>query len=141
MIVKFNAELITGTKEQNKILYSLLLKRTFKISHELMPDFDEHIKFVLENPYRSWFLLKSKDVYLGSFYVHKDNSIGINLITYEEEIVTWCLEFINKQFEPLTPIKSVIPPFFYLNVSPKNTDMISFLKTKNYELIQHSYRV
>ena len=141
MTGKFNAELIIGTDEQNKILYDLLSKRTFKISHELMPDFDEHIKFVLENPYRCWFLLKNKDVYLGSFYIHNDNSVGINLIKYEEEIVIWCLKFINKQFEPLTPIKSVIPPFFYVNVSPKNMDMNSFFKAKNYELIQQSYRV
>ena len=141
MTGKFNAELIIGTDEQNKILYDLLSKRTFKISHELMPDFDEHIKFVLENPYRCWFLLKNKDVYFGSFYIHNDNSVGINLIKYEEEIVIWCLKFINKQFEHLTPIKSVIPPFFYVNVSPKNMDMNSFFKAKNYELIQQSYRV
>jgi hypothetical protein len=85
--------------------------------------------------------LKDKDMYLGSFYIHNDNSIGINLITYEEEIVTWCLEFINKEFEPLPPIKSVIPPFFYLNVSPENTEMISLLKREGHEQIQLSFRV
>ena len=141
MMGKFNAELITGTDKQNKILYSLLLKRTFKISHELMPDFDEHIKFVVENPYRGWFLLKSEDVYLGSFYIHKDNSLGINLISYEEEKVLWCLEFIKKEFEPLAPIKSVVPPFFYLNVSPENNEMISSLKREGHEQIQLSFRV
>jgi hypothetical protein len=141
METKFTAELVTGTDEQNKVLYDLLLKRTFKISHYFMPSFDEHVKFILENPYRSWFLLKDKDMYLGSFYIHNDNSIGINLITYEEEIVTWCLEFINKEFEPLSPIKSVIPPFFYLNVSPENTEMISLLKREGHEQIQLSFRV
>ena len=141
METKFTAELVTGTDEQNKVLYDLLLKRTFKISHYFMPSFDEHVKFILENPYRSWFLLKDKDMYLGSFYIHNDNSIGINLITYEEEIVTWCLEFINKEFEPLSPIKSVIPPFFYLNVSPETTQMISLLKREGHEQIQLSFRV
>ena len=141
MAAKLTTELITGKDEQNKILYDLLLKRTFRISHQLMPNFDDHVNFILEHPYRSWFLLKDKDMYLGSFYIHNDNSIGINLITYEEEIVTWCLEFINKEFEPLPPIKSVIPPFFYLNVSPENTDMISLLKREGHEQIQLSFRV
>lgn len=141
MAAKLTTELITGKDEQNKILYELLLRRTFRISHQLMPNFDDHVNFILEHPYRSWFLLKDKDMYLGSFYIHNDNSIGINLITYEEEIVTWCLEFINKEFEPLSPIKSVIPPFFYLNVSPENTEMISLLKREGYEQIQLSFRV
>ena len=141
MAAKLTTELITGKDEQNKILYDLLLKRTFRISHQLMPNFDDHVNFILEHPYRSWFLLKDKDMYLGSFYIHNDNSIGINLITYEEEIFTWCLEFINKEFEPLPPIKSVIPPFFYLNVSPENTEMISLLKREGHEQIQLSFRV
>ena len=47
---KFIAELITGTDEQNKVLYDFLLKRTFKISHKFMPDFDEHVKFILKIP-------------------------------------------------------------------------------------------
>ena len=141
MAAKLTSELIIGKDEQNKILYDLLLKRTFRISHQLMPNFDDHVNFILEHPYRSWFLLKDKDMYLGSFYIHNDNSIGINLITYEEEIVTWCLEFINKEFEPLPPIKSVIPPFFYLNVSPENTEMISLLKREGHEQIQLSFRV
>ena len=141
METKFIAELITGTDEQNKVLYDFLLKRTFKISHKLMPDFDEHVKFILKNPYRSWFLLKEKDIYLGSFYIQKDNSIGINLITYEEEKVLWCLEFIKKEFQPLAPIKSLIPPFFYVNVSPENNEMISFLKKEGHKLIQLSFKV
>lgn len=141
MAAKLTTELITGKDEQNKILYDLLLRRTFRISHQLMPNFDDHVNFILAHPYRSWFLLKDKNMYIGSFYIHNDNSIGINLITYEEEVVTWCLEFINKEFEPLAPIKSVMPPFFYVNVSPKNKDMISFLKSKSYELIQESYRL
>lgn len=141
MAAKLTTELITGKDEQNKILYDLLLRRTFRISHQLMPNFDDHVNFILEHPYRSWFLLKDKDLYLGSFYIHNDNSIGINLTTYEEEIVTWCLEFINKEFEPLSPIKSVIPPFFYLNVSPENTEMISLLKREGHEQIQLSFRV
>ena len=141
MDTKFTAELITGTDEQNKVLYDLLLKRTFKISHNFMPNFDEHVKFITQNPYRSWFLLKDKNMYLGSFYIHKDNSLGINLISYEEEKVLWCLEFIKKEFEPLAPIKSVAPPFFYLNVSPENNEMISSLKREGHEQIQLSFRV
>ena len=70
MAAKLTTELITGKDEQNKILYDLLLRRTFRISHQLMPNFDDHVNFILEHPYRSWFLLKDKDLYLGSFYIH-----------------------------------------------------------------------
>ena len=41
--------------------------------------------------------MKEKDIYLGSFYIQKDNSIGINLITYEEEKVLWCQSRIYKK--------------------------------------------
>ena len=141
METKFTAELVTGTDEQNNVLYDLLLNRTFKISHNFMPNFDEHVKFIKENTYRSWFLLKDKDRYLGSFYIHKDNSLGINLVTYEEEKVLWCLEFIKKEFKPLAEIKSVAPPYFYLNVSPENTEVISLLKKEGHKQIQLSFRV
>ena len=94
---------------------------------------------LFKNPYRSWFLLKEKDIYLGSFYIQKDNSIGINSITYEEEKVLWCLEFI-KNFQPLAPIKSFNTTFFLQTFLSKNNEMISLLK-EGWQPIQLSFKV
>ena len=55
METKFIAELVTGTDEQNNVLYDFLLKRTFKISHNFMPNFDEHVKFIKKIPTEAGF--------------------------------------------------------------------------------------
>ena len=51
---KYGSEVIlnqvTGTEEQVKSLYRLLEKRTFSISHDEMPDFHTHQKFVKNHP-------------------------------------------------------------------------------------------
>ena len=71
-----------------KILFELLIKRKFSISHKKMPSFIEHEKFVSSHPYRYWFLISSRKKYIGSFYIQYDNSIGINIdpLNYEDAI-------------------------------------------------------
>ena len=47
------------------------------ISHEVMPDFEEHKNFVKSNPYRAWYLIYFKEEAVGSFYLSNDNSIEL----------------------------------------------------------------
>ena len=83
--------------DQIKILYELLKKRDFTISHRDIPPFDEHKMFVINNPYRAWYLVKENNSFVGSFYIKNDNSIGINIKNETKENVSIILEFIKKK--------------------------------------------
>ena len=69
--------------ENNKInhirlLYILLSKRKYNISHKKLPSYREHKKFVINSPYRVWYLIKNVNRFIGSTYISKENNIGIN---------------------------------------------------------------
>ena len=74
--------LIEITNSENHIseTYRLLKLRTSSISHKKKPTFEEHKNFVINHPYRFWFLVKSSKEYIGSVYLKHDNSIGLNII-------------------------------------------------------------
>ena len=86
---------ITGTNSQILILFSLLDKRKYNISHENMPSLENHRNFVINNPYRAWYLVKKSKINIGSFYIKFDNSIGINLKGYSFDIITEIIKFIK----------------------------------------------
>ena len=73
--------LIEITNSENHIseTYRLLKLRTSTISHKHQPTLEEHKKFVINHPYRFWFLVKESDEYIGSVYLKHDNSIGLNI--------------------------------------------------------------
>ena len=79
-------ERVTSTDEQIKILYDLLNARSYVISHRSLPSFETHRDFVKNHPYQDWFLISDESNYLGSFYLKKDNSIGLNLTDYAKRI-------------------------------------------------------
>ena len=62
---------VTATDEQIDSLYQLLEKRTHSISHEEMPSFEEHSKFVKKHPYRQWWLVEKDGENIGSVYLSK----------------------------------------------------------------------
>ena len=82
--MKYKFERILATDEQIKVLYELLKTRNYVISHKSLPSFEKHQHFVKNHPYLHWFLLYSGSNYFGSFYLKKDNSIGINLTEYNK---------------------------------------------------------
>ena len=79
LIVNKNSEL------HIKLLYKLLKSRKFTISHEKLPDYDSHKKFVLKNSYRTWNIIKENNKILGTFYITLNNEVGINLINPNHE--------------------------------------------------------
>jgi hypothetical protein len=74
-------EKVTGTDDQIRALYDILIKRTYNISNTTSPSIGEHIKFAQNHPYRIWYLLKANSDYIGSAYLMENNCVGINLIT------------------------------------------------------------
>ena len=127
--------------DQIKILYDLLKKRNFNISHKNIPTFDEHKMFVINNPYRTWYLIKENNTFIGSFYIKIDNSVGINITNETQENIVSILEFIKKNFTPLPQEKSMVPNYFYINIPALNLNLQNILKIINTPLLQVSYKI
>ena len=134
-------EQVVCSKAQIEVLYSLLKKRTYSISHERLPTFEEHKKFVEGNPYRCWYIVKDTSESLGSFYIKGDNSIGLNLIEPTIFLVEQIFDYVRKNFEPNPEDPSIIPGYYYINVPEKNEKLISILETLGEKRLQVSFKL
>ena len=132
---------VVSSEEQIKELYELLKKRKYSISHSKIPDYESHYKFVKKHPYLHWFIVKDKKKSYGSFYLKKDNSIGMNLELFSKEILILCLEFIKNNFNPQEEKDSLIPKYFYINVAYSNKKLLNTLKELDLLPIQISFKL
>ena len=137
----YSAELVSCSKNHIDVLYELLKKREFSISHRQIPSYMEHREFVIGNPYRAWFLIKNSEDYIGSLYLKEDNSIGINVQSQSIDLISWCLNYIKENFIPKKSIKTLIPDYFYINVPFENKKLKSNLTKLKFQPIQISFRV
>ncbi len=135
-------EEIIPSDEQVQTLYRLLEARKHRISHTTLPSYEEHEAFVRDHPYRVWLLVRNADSYIGSVYVHTDNTVGINLL---DERVADCFDVVLDQvlevYDPLPAVKSVRHGSFAINVAPANRALISALETRGYPVAQVTYLV
>ena len=122
-------------------LYYLLKKRKFGVSHKLLPSYEEHEEFVIKNPYKYWFLILYNQSKIGSFYIMSNNSVGINLTTHSEEILIKTIDFIKKNFSPEKAIPSLIPNYFYINISNQNIPIKKIFNSLEIPLIQITYKI
>src|SRR5690349_19140925 len=69
-------------REAQKILYTLLQERdkTINISHQRMPTWDEHKKFIASKPYQAWYLIQCGGLKVGSIYLTRSYEIGIHIL-------------------------------------------------------------
>lgn len=142
MKIPYNFEKVIPTHYQIEILYQLLKERTYTISHQIMPSFEEHEKFVINHPYIIWYLVKKNQQYVGSFYITDNNCIGINLNDlYIKECLELILTRVKKEFIPLPAIRSVRANHFHLNVASNNSNLIYFLEKLNIAPIQITYKI
>lgn len=132
---------VEPTENQISTLYSLLKARKHNISHQIMPEFPVHQEFVHSQPYRAWFLVHNNSSPIGSVYLKDDNCIGLNLNEINTLFISVSLNFIFSKYSPNPTQSSFVPPYFYINVSPQNVDLIKVLKDMECELLQTSYRV
>ena len=134
-------ELVTGDKKQVKCLFNLLKKRSFTISHTILPSYKIHENFVLKNPYRFWYLILHRKSYVGSFYIKYDNSIGINLNLQNTEILQQLLDFVKTNHIPSKVSASLVPPYFYVNVATNNKKLRNILVKLGGQALQVSYKI
>ena len=131
---------IIPTEVQIGITYDLLLQRRHGISHRLAPVFEDHVKFVNSNPYRAWYLAMNNQKAVGTFYLSKENTIGINISEINsEQTVAAIINYVKNNYSPLPEIKSVRASIFTINVPPKNLLLIKTLEKLDKEILQVSY--
>lgn len=111
----------------NKFLYDCLAKRKFNISHNGMPNFDEHCRFVKKNLYRKWFLISYKNSLIGSIYVLYDNGIGIDLESKNYYLIGGILTKLSSIIKPLKAIPSIRRNQFHVNISHLNKKLYRLL--------------
>ena len=113
---------ITPTLEQIEDLYIQLKERLYSISHKTLPSFNQHKNFVINNPYRAWFMINGASGSIGNVYVQSDNSIGLNC---KDDIninqIKAVLLMITNKLAPLHASASVRYGGYFLNVSTENT--------------------
>jgi RimJ/RimL family protein N-acetyltransferase len=129
-----NIELKQIDESDHDFLYKLLENRNpnSNISHRVMPNYDEHVKFVLSNPYSAWYVILVNGEKSGSVYLSKQDEIGIFLINNMKGkgIGRSALELLMKK----NPRKR-----YLANISPKNNKSIKFFEKNNFNLIQYTY--
>lgn len=117
-------ETVVPTDEQINILYDQLIKRTHRISHKIIPTLDEHINFVIDNPYRAWFIVRDLNCIIGNVYVQFDNSIGLNCLDdIKESQLSDILYEISTKLAPLEGRPSIRYEGYFLNVSSSNVSL------------------
>ena len=129
---------------QNKIkhirlLFLILAKRKFNISHQDSICYKEHKNFVLNHPYRFWYLIKDNNNYIGSIYVTFNNEIGVSFIISSRQIYMDSIRTILKIHKPLEPIRSIRSKFFIINTNPENNLLKDSLLSLGSSHLQNTY--
>jgi len=128
-------------EEDAGALLELLEKRSHSISHHDLPTKNEHLLFLKTKPYRYWAIALEDDCPIGTFYIQKNNSIGLNLLQPSKQMVHRILHQIQTNFEPLKEVKSKVPSYFYINSSYSNKELREILVELDAMPIQVSYKI
>jgi hypothetical protein len=130
---------IKKSEADAKILFEILKKRKTNISHKSLPAYSEHKDFVINHPYRVWYLIKAGNEFVGSAYILKNNCVGITVIKNSKAITPLVIEKLLKKHKPLKAMKSVRAAGFDFNASPKNEEYIEILKKMGARLAQVTF--
>ena len=122
-----------------KALYELLKNRKFNISNQNLPTFNEHKLFVLNNPYRAWYLIEVNKFFVGTMYLLKDNCIGIYVEEQNKYVIEKTIEWVLRNKKPLPTIKSLRASGFHINIAPNNKIISSVLRKMGATPIQLTY--
>lgn len=108
---------VKKVKTHIKELYKLLKTRKFNISNKNLPNFAEHKSFVINHPYRLWYLIEVKKKYVGTLYLLKDNCIGLYLREKYKKFIKKIIIQILQNVKPLPEIKSIRSKDFFINLA------------------------
>jgi hypothetical protein len=130
---------VTKSDDDVRELFCILESRSFGISHQKMPSYEEHRKFVKHHPYRFWYIIKINGLTAGSLYFNFDNSIGLSMPECSPLIIESALRRAIRLHRPLSRKASLRPGHFFINVNPQNRPMQGALKKLGWTPLQVSY--
>lgn len=143
ILVKYDHRIVFKEVDENdnKVLFELLKQRSYSISHNNIPSWEEHEEFVKAHPYRYWAIILENNCPIGTLYLQDDNSIGLNINEPTLYVVSRALTIIKTKFKEIREKKSKVPPYFYVNVPYNNGRLGELLATLDAVPIQTSYRI
>ena len=115
-------------------LYMLLEERPdyANISHQDMPEWIDHLKFISSEPYKRWLIATNKDRPVGAAYVTHNGEIGI-AIRKEDKKKGYGREIVQ-HFIYNHDIK-------YANIAPANIASQKLFEGLGFRLIQFVYKL
>jgi RimJ/RimL family protein N-acetyltransferase len=119
-----------------RFLYKLLQERQphVNISHRVMPTWKQHCKFIARRPYAAWYLLKSRDDYVGAIYLTAMNEIGVSILK------RW--RGFNLGPRAIRMLMRKHKRKRYLaNVNPRNDESIGIFRRLGFRIIQKTYEL
>ncbi len=134
-------ENIQNSLENIKAAYKLYKTRPkyHYISAKKSLRYIDHIRFVKNNPYRKWFIIKLNEKFIGTIYFTKENFIGYYIL--DKYIIHTKVIFIKlfNKIKPLPKKLSVNQEKFTINISPKNIKYQNIIKNIGGKIIQKTF--
>jgi RimJ/RimL family protein N-acetyltransferase len=120
------------------VLYQLLAQRKdyMNISHEEMPTWEKHVKYVRSQPHKDWFMIYVdwEKAPVGSIYLSKKDEVGIFILEgYQGRHIGETAIRTLLELYPLTTI--------WANIAPNNVHSEKFFRKLGFKEIQHVYKL
>ena len=124
------------TKNDASFLYELLKTRDplANISHKKMPSYDEHVNFILSDPYTVWYIIEYEGEKIGSIYLSKQDEIGISLVDNS------LYDKIGKSVIKLL-IKNNPRKHYLAKISPQNEKLQNFFVNNGFIGLEYTYEM
>ena len=136
MEINSSMKLKLVTENDALFLYDLLKTRDSRanISHKKVPSYDEHVHFILSNPYTIWYIIEYEGKKIGSVYLSKHDEIGISLVDNS------LYDKIGKSIIKLL-IKNNPRKHYLAKVSPRNKKLQNFFVNNGFTGLEYTYEI
>ena len=127
-----------------QVLYALLQQRPLesRISHQTMPTYQEHLKFLQVCPYRMWFLIRVDGEFVGDIHATENNEIGVFLfqqyrgLRYGKQ----ALQLFISRHRPLPAVPAVRVQAWLAHIAPENDLAKHFFEDAGFHKVEETYR-
>jgi hypothetical protein len=99
-----------------------------------MPSYDEHVNFILSNPYAIWYIIEYEGKKIGSVYLSKHDEIGISLV--DNSLYDKTGKSIIKLLIKNNPRKR-----YLAKVSPRNKKLQNFFVNNGFTGLEYTYEI
>ncbi len=136
---------IEDEPKATQILWDLLVERApyESISHDELPTYAEHQKYVRNHPYRLWVLIQDRGRYVGAISLSYRNEIGIGILESHRRrwLATRSLRKFMEETSPSPPIPGICPEGFVANINPLNSKSIRLFENLGFAHVQNTYQL